>query len=347
MELCSQLNYVRSLSPGKAYFYYLDIDGQMSPLRIDRTHVITPKSGYAEAYTGQEFKQKNVAPQDLAFPNPQFIEECYVPPGVDEIYCAFSLRIQANSLAPDVCSDVSVRMTLTELAEAYRHLDGYRELARRYAKNILIGSWVWRNRACRQLSVHIQSENQQWSIDDVRELDWFGRREGRASTELEGLTNYLTQALSDPKRYGYLDIKAKLKVGWGDEVFPSQEFLDRKQEGSPTRQFATVLIEGEGESAAFHAQKIGAAIQLIDDWWSEDADKVLRVNEYGADKKFVIARRHPTYANDFYTLIRKAEEYTEDMNRTNSIPDEVHFVMAILVKGGLFNHSSSKNNKKG
>lgn len=72
MELCSQLNYVRSLSPGKAYFYYLDEDNKMRPLQIDRTHLRAPKSGYSEAFSGN-FKSKNVAPQDLSYSNPQFI----------------------------------------------------------------------------------------------------------------------------------------------------------------------------------------------------------------------------------------------------------------------------------
>ncbi len=43
MELCTQLNYVRSLSAGKAYFYYLSKSGEMCPLEIDRTRLRAPK----------------------------------------------------------------------------------------------------------------------------------------------------------------------------------------------------------------------------------------------------------------------------------------------------------------
>ncbi len=52
MELCTQLNYVRSLSAGKAYFYHLLKSGEMCPLEIDRTRLRAPKGGYAEAYKG-------------------------------------------------------------------------------------------------------------------------------------------------------------------------------------------------------------------------------------------------------------------------------------------------------
>lgn len=344
MELCSQLNYVRSLSPGKAYFYYLDETNNLLPLQIDRTHLRAPKGGYSEAYTGN-FNAKNVAPQDLAFSNPQYIEECYVPIGVGEIYCAFSLRIRANSLFPEICSDNETRKTLTHLATTYNELGGFKELARRYAKNILMATWVWRNRECRNIEVEVRTEAKQWIISDARYLEWYSNWDTNSQLVLDELTDYLTKALSDRTSYFNLDIKAKLTVGWGDEIYPSQEFLDSKDAGKPTKQFAKVTVNGE-ESAAFHSQKVGAAIQLIDDWWDENADKLLRVNEYGADKEYVIARRHSSLHRDFYSLIAKTESYVESMLKTNLIPDDVHFIMAVLAKGGLFNGASKKGHKE-
>ena len=343
MELCSQLNYVRSLSPGKAYFYYLDRDNKMRPLQIDRTYHRSPKSGYSEAYSG-DLKAKNVAPQDLALSNIQFLEHCYVPPRVDDIYCAFSLRVRANSLSPEVCVDNEVRDILSNLAALYKELGGYKELARRYAKNILMASWVWRNRACRNIEVEVKTEDKQWVIADARLLDWYGSWDKNSQIVWDEFTNYLTKALSGRTGYFNVDIKAKLTVGWGDEVYPSQEFLDAKEAGKPTKQLAKVIVNGE-ESAAFHSQKIGAAIQLIDDWWDENADKPLRVNEYGADKEYGIARRHCSQHRDFYSLIAKTESYVESMLETNLIPDDVHFIMAVLAKGGVYSGASKKNKK--
>ncbi len=343
MELCSQLNYVRSLSPGKAYFYYLDEDNKMSPLQIDRTHLRAPKSGYSEAFSGN-FKSKNIAPQDLSYSNPQFIEECYVPPGVDDIYCAFSLRVRANSLSPEVCVDNEVRDILCNFATLYKELGGYRELARRYAKNILMATWVWRNRECRSIRVEVKTEDKEWVISDARLLDWYGSWDKDSQLALDEFTDYLSQALSDRTSYFNMDIKAKLTVGWGDEVYPSQEFLDVKEAGKPTKQLAKVLVNG-AESVAFHSQKIGAAIQLIDDWWDENADKPLRVNEYGSDKEYVIARRHSSLKRDFYSLAAKTESYVESMRETNLIPEDVHFIMAVLTKGGVFSGASKKGKK--
>ncbi|MCG3726958.1 type I-F CRISPR-associated protein Csy3 [Vibrio cincinnatiensis] len=342
MELCSQMNYVRSLSSGKACFYYLENE-RLRSLQVDRTHLRAPKAAYSEAFSG-DFKAKNLAPQDLAYSNPQFIEECYVPPDVNNIYCSFSLRIRANSLAPEVCADIDVRVILQRLAETYQRLGGYRELANRYAKNLLMGTWLWRNRECRNISIEVKTEQQQWQIDDIRYLEWNGDWEDDAALALNGLSEYLTKALSDKTHYFNIDVRAKLTVGWGDEIYPSQEFLDVKVVGHPSKQLAKVLIDGE-ESVSFHAQKVGAAIQLIDDWWAEDADKPLRVNEYGADKEYVIARRHVVDKRDFYSLIRRAEEFLEVMNTSGEIPNDVHFVMAVLVKGGVFSGASKKKSK--
>ncbi|MEZ8822878.1 type I-F CRISPR-associated protein Csy3 [Vibrio amylolyticus] len=343
MELCNQLNYVRSLSAGKAYFYYLSKDGEECPIEVDRTRLRAPKGGYSEAYKGDKFVEKNVAPQDLAYSNPQFIEECYVKPGVDDIYCAFSLRIRANSFSPQVCNDDEVRDKLLSLAEIYRDLNGYSELAHRYAKNILLGTWVWRNRECRKLTIEVTtSDSETLIVENALKLTWHNKWNKDATDCLEKLTSYLTRALSDPSEYFYMDVKAKIGVGWGDEVYPSQEFLDSREDGVPTKQLATVELQSGKKTVAFHGQKIGAALQSIDDWWHEEADKPLRVNEYGADREYVIARRHVTLKNDFYQLLRNTENWIETMTASQTIPNDVHFIMSVLIKGGLFNCSKTK-----
>ncbi|WP_440878797.1 type I-F CRISPR-associated protein Csy3 [Vibrio natriegens] len=349
MELCSQLNYVRSISPGKAYFYCLASNGDKCPLAIDRTYLRASKGGYEVAYQGSSFVQKNVAPQNLSYSNIQFIEECYVPPMTNEIICEFSLRIKACSLHPDVCSDDKVREQLRLLAKIYKELNGYQELAYRYAKNILRGKWLWRNRDCRCIVIQvITSDGESIEINDATKLSWYDHWDKQSTQSLEKLTGYLSRALSDSsnsQRF-YMDVKAILSVAGGDEVYPSQEYIEGKQEGLPTRQLAKVSLHNEQETAAFHAQKIGAALQSIDDWWHENADKPLRVNEYGADRKYVIARRHPLLGNDFYQLIRGTETWIEVMNESQSIPNDVHFIMSVLIKGGLFNCSSTKSKSK-
>ncbi|MBF4327761.1 type I-F CRISPR-associated protein Cas7f/Csy3, partial [Vibrio anguillarum] len=60
----------------------------------------------------------------------------------------------------------------------------------------------------------------------------------------------------------------------------------------------------------------------------------------------VIARRHVTFKNDFYQLLRNTENWIESMTATQTIPNDVHFIMSVLIKGGLFNCSKSKSKAK-
>ncbi|MCQ1059564.1 type I-F CRISPR-associated protein Cas7f/Csy3 [Photobacterium sp. ZSDE20] len=144
MKICRHLSYVRSLSPSKAVFYYQTPDSDFVPIQVESNKIRAAKSGYTEAYDNKQ-NIKNLAPQDLAYSNPQCIDSCYVPPNIPEIHCRFSLRVEANSLQPECCEDEKVRRYLTQLAFLYAQLGGYQELASRYCKNILLGSWLWRN----------------------------------------------------------------------------------------------------------------------------------------------------------------------------------------------------------
>ncbi len=113
--------------------------------------------------------------------------------------------------------------------------------------------------------------------------------------------------------------KLKLELVGGDEIYPSQEFLDSREDGVPTKQLATFELLFEKETVTFHGQEVGAALQSIDDWWHEDVDKPLRVNEYRADRGCVLARRHATHGNDFYQLLINTKSWIETMTASQII----------------------------
>ncbi|MFP3360477.1 type I-F CRISPR-associated protein Cas7f/Csy3, partial [Planococcus sp. SIMBA_143] len=82
--------------------------------------------------------------------------------------------------------------------------------------------------------------------------------------------------------------------------------------------------------------KVGAAIQKIDDWWlTEGAEYPLRVSEYGVDRSRVLAMREPTTKRDFYSLLDEIISITEDMKKSKQPSSNAHYVMSVLVKGGM------------
>ena len=340
MELCKHLSYSRSLSPGKAVFFYQTADSDFVPLRVETARVVGQKSGYSEGFDAN-FQPKNVERYELAYGNPQTIEACYVPPNIGELYCRFSLRVEANSLSPDLCSDPGVVKTLKQLAGLYQEHGGYIELARRYSRNLLMGTWLWRNRHNQGTRIEVKtSQGSHFAIEDVRHLDWFSEWPAPAEAQLNQLAAEMAIALSRRDIFWFVDITAVMKTGFCQEIFPSQRFTERPDNhDEPSKKLATVeCIDGQ-LAACLHAQKVGAALQQIDDWWAEDAEQPLRVHQYGADSKNLTSMRHPVSGLDFYHLLGRADEFLELMSSSPAsslLPGEIHYLMAVLTKGGLF-----------
>lgn len=340
MELCKQLRYRRSLSPGKAVFFYQTAESDFVPLRVEVAKIVGQKSGYSEGFAAN-FEPKNVERHALAHGNPQTIESCYVPPNVGELFCRFSLRVEANSLCPDSCSDPAVTQTLSRLAQQYQVRGGYLELARRYCKNLLMGTWLWRNQHTLGTRIEVTtSQGSTFVVEDARHLSWSGDWPEAEWLSLEKLAEEMSEALSEPSVFWFADITARLKTGFCQEVFPSQRFVERPDNhDEPSKTLATTACPDGQMAACFHAQKVGAALQQIDDWWSEDADQALRVHEYGADRKHLTSMRHPVSGKDFFHLLARADEFVELMAGQSVSPEvfgDIHYAMAVLVKGGLF-----------
>uniref|UniRef100_A0A486XJQ2 CRISPR-associated protein, Csy3 family n=1 Tax=Rheinheimera sp. BAL341 TaxID=1708203 RepID=A0A486XJQ2_9GAMM len=338
MELCNVLKYDRSIYPSKAVFFYKTDESDFIPLEADIIRIRGQKAGFTEAFTPQ-FKSKNLAPQDLTYSNPLTIEECYVPPNVEHIYCRFSLRVQANSLRPSGCSDPEVYALLEKLSDSFNQCDGYKELATRFCKNLLLGTWLWRNQNTGNTEIVVKtSSGTIYRIANTRELDWDVWPEA-AEHILNELSLEMHQALTDSNVFWNADITAKIETTFCQEIYPSQTFSEKSGNGDCSKQFAKVKCTDGRYAVSFNSVKIGAAIQSIDNWW--DGDKRLRVHEYGADKELGIARRSPESEKSFYSLFVNTEKYIDELNKlslesNHSINPEIYYIFAVLIKGGMF-----------
>lgn len=341
MELCTHLSYSRSLSPGKAVFFYKTAESDFVPLRIEVAKISGQKCGYTEGFDAN-LKPKNIERYELAYSNPQTIEACYVPPNVDELYCRFSLRVEANSMQPYVCSNPEVLSVMTRLAQVYQRLGGYSELARRYSANMLMGTWLWRNQYTQGTAIKIKTSlGSTFDIPDARRLGWSDGWPESEQKQLDQLASEMAKALSQPDIFWFADVTAALKTGFCQEIYPSQKFTERTDDhNTVSRQLATAECCNGQLAACINPQKIGAALQKIDDWWANDADLPLRVHEYGANHEALTALRHPATGQDFYHLLTKAEQFVTVLESSEwggvELPGDVHYLMAVLVKGGLF-----------
>lgn len=341
MKLCKHLNYIRSLSPGKAVFYYETAEADFVPLPTEIHKLNGMKSSFTEAYDSKQ-KPKPIEPKDLAYGNPHTIDSCFVPPNVKALFCRFELRVEANSLEPDVCDDQDLKSCLSNLAMSYKDRGGYGELARRYCKNILMGNWLWRNQQTKGTRVEVlTTKGHTYVIGDARALPWNGKWSSECLLALNGLAGEMAEALSDSSLYWFADVTASMKTAFCQEIHPSQKFTENVQKNESSRQLSTVECEDGRLAACLHAEKVGAALHMIDDWWTQSDDCRLRVHEYGADKKSLVAHRTPSTNKDFYSLLTKSEDFIDQLKICtkkdgSDIPSDIHFFISVLIKGGLF-----------
>ncbi|MDQ7001647.1 MAG: type I-F CRISPR-associated protein Cas7f/Csy3, partial [Ghiorsea sp.] len=84
---------------------------------------------------------------------------------------------------------------------------------------------------------------------------------------------------------------------------------------------------------AMHSQKIGNAIRSIDTWYPdfEEHQRVISIDPYGAVTNLGRAYRQPKVKKDFFNLF-DAFSQGEEL----SSEEDKHFVMAVLVRGGVF-----------
>ena len=226
------LSYERSLNPGKAVFYYRTDSSDFEPLQAEITRVRGPKATFSDGYMASGSARAKET-SDLGFSNPIMLETCYVPPLVDTLYCRFSLRIIANSLEPNLCDNVEATKALKEFSDTYRYLGGYRELATRYAKNILSAEWLWRNKVARGIAVEVSTSSfKSYYVKDVQYKEWGSSWEGDDLKTLEGLAVELEESLSCPQKFLFADVTAKIKTEFCQEIFPSQLFIEKDDRGN-------------------------------------------------------------------------------------------------------------------
>jgi len=347
MEICNILKYDRSLYPSKAVFFYKTIDCDFVPLEADISKIRGPKTGFTEAFTPQ-FSPKNLAPQDLTHNNILTLEECYVPPNVEHIYCRFSLRVQANSLMPSGCSDPEVFALLKELATVFKECAGYKALAIRYSRNILLGTWLWRNQNTGNTEIEIKtSSGKSYLINNTRKIAWESTWPEEEQKVLDELSEEIHQALVDPNIYWSADITAKIEAAFCQEIYPSQILSDKPKQGDASKQFVKAKCTDGRYAVSFNSVKVGAALQSIDDWWDVDASKRLRVHEFGADKELNITRRPPDSERNFYYLLRKTELLVGELkaavtSKSKVINPNIYYLFSVFIKGGMFQKKAEK-----
>lgn len=282
-------------------------------------------------------KDQDPAKLDAAIENPnlQTVDVSMLPADADTLKVSFTLRVLGGTGTPSACNSADYQAKLLATVQTYAKTPGFAELARRYAHNLANGRFLWRNRlGAEQIEVQVAQlvdgqAVQRWTFDalahSLRDFE-------TSSAELTQLAALLEQGLGGSK-YVLLQVMAYVRVGAGQEVFPSQELILDKDKAGKSKTLYKV-----NEVAAMHSQKIGNAIRTIDTWYpiedGLDQAMPIAVEPYGSVTSQGKAYRQPRVKMDFYSLL-------DAWVLKDQVPDvaQQHFVMANLVRGGVFGES--------
>jgi len=340
LKTASVLAFERKLDPSDALFFAGDWS-QRNNAAGWKPVPIREKS--VRGTISNRMKTKNPDPAkldaDIRNANPQTVDVATLPSDADTLRVTFTLRVLAGTGQPSACNGPEYRKKLLETVNGYVATNGFAELACRYAHNLANGRFLWRNRiGAEQVEVRVAHlkdgyAQNEWCFDafalSLRDFKTPGSSE--AASHLEQLTTLIANGLADSKCHVLLQVTAFVRVGAGQEVFPSQELILERSRGDKSK----TLYHVDGV-AGIHSQKIGNALRTIDTWYQDaDANGPIAVEPYGSVTTQGRAYRQPRETkDDFYTLL-------DNWVLKNNAPaaEQQHFVIATLIRGGVFGDS--------
>lgn len=336
LKTASVLAFERKLDPSDALFA-AGSWAQRSASQTWSAVEVRAKSVRGTISNRLKTKDQDPAKLDAAIENPnlQTVDVSMLPADADTLKVSFTLRVLGGTGTPSACNSADYQAKLMSTVQTYSKTPGFGELARRYAHNLANGRFLWRNRlGAEQIEVQVDQladgqAVQRWTFDalahSLRDFD-------ASTSEMTQLAALLEHGLSGSK-YVLMQVTAYVRIGAGQEAFPSQELiLDKDKAGKSKTLYAV------NDIAAMHSQKIGNAIRTIDTWYpTEDGlgrATPIAVEPYGSVTSQGKAYRQPKVKMDFYSLL-------DAWVLKDQVPDveQQHFVMANLVRGGVFGES--------
>ncbi|MBC7621415.1 MAG: type I-F CRISPR-associated protein Csy3 [Candidatus Saccharibacteria bacterium] len=330
LKTASVLAFERKLDPSDALFAAGNW-GDRATSKIWPAIAVQAKSVRGTISNRLKTKDQDPAKLDAAIENPnlQTVDVAMLPADADTLKVSFTVRVLGGAGTPSACNNADYQTKLLATVQTYVQSQGFGELGLRYAHNIANGRFLWRNRlGAEQIEVQVAhlvqgQAAQTWTFDA---LTLSLRDFGTTPPELTQLAALLDSGLTG-SRHVLLQVTAYVRIGAGQEVFPSQELILDKDKAGKSKTLYTVK-----GVAGMHSQKLGNALRTIDTWYvGADINGPIAVEPYGSVTTQGKAYRQPKQKDDFYSLF-------DNWLIKDQVPavEQQHFVMATLVRGGVF-----------
>lgn len=333
-NFASVLAFEKKLVPSDVYLYGTTWEKRAeaaNPLKLNEKSVRGTISNRLKPAVQNDPMKLNA---EVEKPNLQKVDACALASDEDTLKLSFTLKVLGGVEKPSACNNAEFNKVYRETALKYIEANGFQELARRYAINIANGRYLWRNRVgAEKVEVVVSANGEKWIFNA---LEYSLRDFDSEHAEVAALAGLIAEALCGKTECPLIiAVEAYAKIGKAQEVYPSEELVLDKGKGDKSK-----ILYAVNGTAAMHSQKIGNALRTIDTWYPEfETVNIgpIAIEPYGAVTNLGCAYRKPTDKADFYTLFDKFATG----GALERIEQE-HYVMAVLVRGGVFGQSSKE-----
>jgi CRISPR-associated protein Csy3 len=269
-------------------------------------------------------------------PNLQTVDACALTEHQDTLKLSFTLKVLGGVEKPSASNGPNFNAIYPGVAQAYIEQEGFTELANRYAINIANARYLWRNRVgAEKIEVVVETSDGDKQVFDAKQFSLRDFYVGHS--DVQKLAGKIAAALCGRLPYLLISVEAYALVGKAQEVYPSEELILGNGKGDKSK-----ILYAVNGVAALHSQKIGNALRTIDTWYPGYEDSAvgigpIAVEPYGAVTNLGKAFRTPKDKADFYSLFDRFALGEKLADRTQE-----HYVMAVLVRGGVFGQSGKE-----
>lgn len=336
-DTASVLAFEKKLVPSDGYLYGTNWDtkDKATPLVLQEKSVRGTISNRLKAAVQKDPLKLNA---EVEKANLQRVDACALGQEQDTLKLHFTLKVLGGLAQPSACNNALFKQSYSAAVNQYISKYGCFELAQRYATNIANARFLWRNRVgAEEIEVQVKALNkgteQSWTFNAKEyKVHCFDN----ADEQIKSLADRIAQTLSNESEHLMLQIDCYAKVGKAQEVYPSEELVLDKGNSKSKK---SKILYAVNDNAAMHSQKIGNALRSIDTWYPDfsDVEKsagAIAIEPYGAVTNLGKAFRTPKDKQDFYTFFDKWAR-GEALSRE----EDEHYVVAVLVRGGVFGES--------
>lgn len=326
-----------------------------SPIAVTHSQGVGVVSNKLSHVSSSNTRDKD---QDTTSSNPYGADCASLAAGDDTLRVRFTVRFGPKLNGPWACGDQEAGVKLAAITAAMLRRDHegavanpLGELCRRYASNLANGRVLWRNRLlCDAAQVDVEvvvggETVHAWTFDALKHalLTFSSSDEGERAAVAE-VAARIEAALRGEAPTLLLRVTGYARIGDGQTVYPSQEFVGTGAVGGRRDESKEKRLHQIDGTAAMHPQKVGNAIRTVDTWYASSGSSCgpIAVESYGTVARFGTAFRDRGSHLDFYHLL---EEWM-GKGAAPEDPGQMCYLLGMLIRGGVFGEKEKGGGKE-